>query len=850
MNSLFEKFANLSAVGKVLVVGAIIFVIAGLFIVFAGSAAVWVVIGGVLLVVFLVMAYQTVLSGMSKKRSSPFEKAMASAGGMLPGGVTEPARRARLDDLRRVFESGIEKFRAAGKNLYALPWYLVVGEPGSGKTEAVRHCNVGFPPGLQDELQGSGGTLNMNWWFTNHAVLLDTAGRLMFEEVQPGTTSEWQEFLKLLKKFRPNCPVNGLLLVIPAESLIRDTADQIEKKASRIAKQLDTVQRALGVRFPVFVVITKADLINGFREFFDSVQDPTLQHQMLGWSNPASLDEPFKPELIDEHLRVVQSRLARRRLGLMLDPVHTENPKARRTDQVDALYAFPEAITSIGPRLSQYLSMIFVQGEWSAKPLFLRGIYFTSSMREGSALDADLAKALGVPVDQLPEGRVWERDRAFFLRDLFMAKVFRERGLVTAGSSVSRLRQKRAAVSVVVGGVGLLALAALTFLGSSQLRATVSGPLAFWKQVNTAYLKGATTVDAATGAPESSSKSDQHLLPVVAKLLPGDEFYQYRGDAGEDAADLELIREADPENRRRATFVTELRTAAGKPIPVPLIFRPAAMISGDEPGNLLGQARQDAARAIARASIARPLLDAARTRLRTDSDEFAPDLGPESIKALRELIRLYHGRTGGGGGSGSADWLAPQADPLVRYALLEAQPEQYQRDAVTGDLVHLDAAMAEAFGGGDGAVALPGVPAQRSGDGAIIRDAVRTYLDVFRASRQAAPAASGAAASSGSAAANPALARFPKNFDFAADLTQLTKELRQAASDSRDQPIASTLTAVRAEIERALTEAGAAAPAATPAAAPATTPAATPAPAPASSPASPPAAPSGNAPPG
>src|SRR5438477_158638 len=83
----------------------------------------------------------------------------------------------------------------------------IVGEPGSGKTEAVRHCNVGFPPGLQDQLQGVGGTLNMNWWFTNHAVILDTAGRLLFEEVEPGTTGEWQEFLKLLKKNRPNCPI-------------------------------------------------------------------------------------------------------------------------------------------------------------------------------------------------------------------------------------------------------------------------------------------------------------------------------------------------------------------------------------------------------------------------------------------------------------------------------------------------------------------------------------------------------------------------------------------------------------------------------------------------------------------
>ena len=131
----------------------------------------------------------------------------------------------------------------------------------------------------------------------------------------------------------------------------------------------------------------------------------------------------------------MQQRLAKRRAGLLIDPVNTENPSKPRTDQVDALYAFPDAMMRIAPRLRRYLEMIFVSGEWATKPLFLRGIYFTSSMREGAALDQELAEAFGVPIENLPEGRVWERDRAFFLRDLFMNKVFREKGLVTRAVS-------------------------------------------------------------------------------------------------------------------------------------------------------------------------------------------------------------------------------------------------------------------------------------------------------------------------------------------------------------------------------------------------------------------------------
>src|SRR5258706_10465335 len=338
---------------------------------------------------------------------------------------------------------------------------------------------------MQDEFQGVGGTINMNWWSTNSGVRLDTGGRLMFEEVKPGEASEWREFLQLLKKNRPNCPMNGLFLVIPSDSLIKNSADEIAKKAGKIAQQLDTIQRVLDVRFPVFVIVTKCDKINGFREFFDGLSDPQLQHQMMGWSNPDPLDNAFRPDLVSEHLNQVVLRLRRRRLGLLRDPV-PENPAGRRTDEVDSLYALPHSLSLLSSRLRQYLETIFVAGEWSAKPLFLRGIYFSSSMREGSALDQDLAEAIGVPVDDLPEGKVWERERAYFLRDLFIEKVFREKGLVTRDSNTKQmLRGRKIALYGSVSGA-LVLFIALAWLGMSSLRSGIREQSDYWSAVGDA----------------------------------------------------------------------------------------------------------------------------------------------------------------------------------------------------------------------------------------------------------------------------------------------------------------------------------------------------------------------------
>jgi hypothetical protein len=438
----------------------------------------------VLLLLILLGGYLLLVWWRRKRLSARMSGELQQHSAASPRGVSDPGQRARLDDLRKKFEEGVQAYRSRGKDIYSLPWYLIVGEPGSGKTEAVRHSNVGFPPGMQDEFQGVGGTINMNWWFTNQAVLLDTAGRLMFEEVKPGETSEWKEFLGLLNKYRPNCPINGLLLVIPTESLIKDTMDDIQRKAGKIAQQLDVIQRLLDVRFPVFVVVSKCDKILGFRESFDGLTDPQLQHQMMGWANPDPLDSQFRPDQVGQHVENVIQRLRRRRLALLRDPVpESDTLNARRTDEVDTLYALPHSLGAIVPRLRRYLETIFTAGEWSSKPLFLRGIYFSSSMREGAALDQELAEAIGVPVDEVTDFKVWERERSYFLRDLFLEKVFKERGLVTRATNTGAMLRRRKVLLYSFGFAALAAFGILAWFSTQSLKQSIVTQSQAWQEV-------------------------------------------------------------------------------------------------------------------------------------------------------------------------------------------------------------------------------------------------------------------------------------------------------------------------------------------------------------------------------
>ena len=147
------------------------------------------------------------------------------------------------------------------------------------------------------------------------------------------------------------------------------------------------------------------------------------------------------------------------------------------------MYSFPNNITLIGTRLRSYLQTIFVAGEWSAKPLFFRGIYFSSSMSEGAALDQDLAAALGVAPDELPEGKDWERERAFFLRDLFTEKALKEKELVTRATDTHKMLRRRQYLLFACGFAALAAFIGVAWTGLTELTSTVGTKSHVWKDV-------------------------------------------------------------------------------------------------------------------------------------------------------------------------------------------------------------------------------------------------------------------------------------------------------------------------------------------------------------------------------
>ena len=305
-----------------------------------------------------------------------------------------------------------------GNPLYVLPWYMVIGEPGSGKTTAIRSANLSAPFAETAKAPGGGGTRNCDWWFFDQAVILDTAGRYAVPRQGEADRDEWQYFLSLLARYRKKEPLNGLVVTVSAEKLLTADAAVIAADGQQIRQRIDELMRVLGSRFPVYVLVTKCDLIQGMTRFCGRLPDNVLD-QAMGF-----LNQDLSTDVTALHNRMgslIGNRLRELRLLLL----ETGQPVAGSGPGGDPdLLLFPDEFRKFHARLLPFLQSVFKENPYQETPV-LRGIYLGSGRQEGTPY-AHFLGALGLAREQevLPG-----TSQGLFLHDLFARILPADRGL-------------------------------------------------------------------------------------------------------------------------------------------------------------------------------------------------------------------------------------------------------------------------------------------------------------------------------------------------------------------------------------------------------------------------------------
>ncbi len=356
----------------------------------------------------------------------------------------DPDLKASLDELGSVRQRldavltrlKTQRFGAGltGRYLYQLPWYLVIGAPGSGKSTALGNARLGTPLAggdIAEPISNLAGTRNCDWWFTDEAVLIDTAGRYTTQDSRRAVDGRvWAGLLDLLKEHRPRQPANGVLVTVSLPDLAAWTAAERRAQAITIRQRLSELRAHLAVRVPVYVLLTKADLVEGFATFFDPL-DRQGRAQIWGLTFPAE-ESPAGPLPAFDGLF---AGLVRRLDERLLDRLHQE-PDIRRRG---AAFAFPLRVAELEPALADLIDTAFASEAEEEAPL-LRGVYLTSATQNCA-----------------------EPASTYFLDRLLPEVVFPEANLAGVDRALEQRRRRAAARSV--GG----ALAAGLLLGAFWL---------------------------------------------------------------------------------------------------------------------------------------------------------------------------------------------------------------------------------------------------------------------------------------------------------------------------------------------------------------------------------------------
>ena len=372
--------------------------------------------------------------------------------------------------------------------LYDLPWYVFIGAPGAGKTTALVNSGLRFP--LADRLgreavRGVGGTRNCDWWFTDEAVFLDTAGRYTTQQSDRDVdAAAWKGFLELLKKSRPRRPINGVLVTVSVADLLQQSAAERDAHAQALRARVQELYETLGVRFPIYVLVTKTDLLAGFSEFFSTLGKEE-RAQAWGFSLPFG-KQGLDPAALSAELQ----RLERRLYDRLPERLEEERDATRRA----LLYGFPQQFALLRDRLVQFVEATFAPTKLETK-LVLRGVYFTSGTQEGSPIDrvmGALARGFGLERKLLPAQHA--SGRSYFLTRFLREVVFQEAGL--AGFDLKWERRRQWLQTGAVAGCGIvLVLATLAWWVSSaqnkRYLAEVTGKFGEVQQQVTAVRAGA-----------------------------------------------------------------------------------------------------------------------------------------------------------------------------------------------------------------------------------------------------------------------------------------------------------------------------------------------------------------------
>ena len=294
------------------------------------------------------------------------------------------------------FKEWIDDLATERESRYQVPWLLILGEAGAGKTSLIHSVDAMEPehraaPHVGRPIAG------LNWVALNAGLVIDPSGSICAAPEGSREEKTWLNALKEIVQLRPERPVDGIVLAISARTLLEPMA-QVTQAAQGAFHQLEVVQQQFEFLLPVYVVVTQCDVIEGFTPFWGRVVGST--QDIVGWSAPASADSQTPQEWVGQAFAYLSDRLKSIQLAVAGD--------SEPIPDVDRFFLFPRHLRGLDDALTQWLAVAFRSSPWTAGHLF-RGLYFTGSREANGDVSGRVLADVDFSVDLITRKALAER---------------------------------------------------------------------------------------------------------------------------------------------------------------------------------------------------------------------------------------------------------------------------------------------------------------------------------------------------------------------------------------------------------------------------------------------------------
>ncbi|OXX41809.1 type VI secretion system membrane subunit TssM, partial [Vibrio sp. V11_P1A41T118] len=272
--------------------------------------------------------------------------------------------------------------------LYALPWYLVLGLENAGKTSLINRSgqNFVFSSVMRASGQKSENPYSFDWWIGDESVLIDPDGELLTQGNHSNDNDGamerrlWLHFVNWLERTRSRRPLNGIVLALDVSHLATATATERKAYANLLRARLRELMETLSTRLPVYIALTKLDLLHGFEPFFKHYSR-SQREDVLGFTfSLDSIDD------LDNWLNEFSKDYSQ-----FVERINDVLPHAVSVpmdlEERNAIYSFTRQISGLKEILLQFFNDALASDQFSTSAL-VRGAYFTSVYQQGVPTNA------------------------------------------------------------------------------------------------------------------------------------------------------------------------------------------------------------------------------------------------------------------------------------------------------------------------------------------------------------------------------------------------------------------------------------------------------------------------------